>query len=380
MGPLAGITVVEIAGIGPGPFCAMMLADMGAEVIRVDRAENVAGGDPASPPADLNNRGRRSIGVDLKNPDGVAVVLDLVERADALIEGFRPGVAERLGIGPDDCLARNPRLVYGRMTGWGQDGPLAGAAGHDVNYIALAGALEPIGRRGEAPMPPLNLIGDYGGGGMLLAFGVVCGVVEAQRSGQGQVVDAAMVDGAAVLMTMTHALRAMGVWNDERGTNLLDTGAHFYNVYETADGKYVAIGSIEPQFYAELLRLTGLEGEELPWQHDRQEWPALKDRLAAIFKTKTRDEWRDLMEGTNVCFAPVLSIPEAIEHPHNVDRGTFVEVAGIRQPGPAPRFSRTVPEISSPPPHAGQHTDEVLAAAGFDPDRVAKLREAGAIA
>jgi alpha-methylacyl-CoA racemase len=380
MGPLAGITVVELAGIGPGPFAAMMLADMGAEVLRVDRAEDVSGGDPAHPPADFNNRGRRSIGVDLKNPDGVAVVLDLVEQADALIEGFRPGVAERLGIGPDDCLARNPGIVYGRMTGWGQDGPLAGAAGHDINYIALAGALEPIGRRGEAPMPPLNLIGDYGGGGMLLAFGVVCGVLEARRSGQGQVVDAAMVDGAAVLMTMTHALRAMGVWNDERGTNLLDTGAHFYNVYETADGKYVAIGSIEPQFYAELLRLTGLEGEELPWQHDRQEWPALKDRLAAIFRTRTRDEWRDLMEGTDVCFAPVLSIPEAIEHPHNVDRGTFVEVAGIRQPGPAPRFSRTPPEVSSPPPHAGQHTDEVLAAAGFDPDRVAKLREAGAIA
>jgi alpha-methylacyl-CoA racemase len=380
MGPLAGITVVEIAGIGPGPFCAMMLADMGAEVIRVDRAENVAGGDPASPPADLNNRGRRSIGVDLKNSDGVAVVLDLVERADALVEGFRPGVAERLGIGPEECLARNHKLVYGRMTGWGQDGPLAGAAGHDINYIALAGALDPIGRRGEAPVPPLNLIGDYGGGGMLLAFGVVCGVLEAQRSGRGQVVDTAMVDGAAVLMTMTHALRAMGIWNDERGTNMLDTGAHFYNVYETADGKYVSVGSIEPQFYAELLRLTGLEGEELPWQHDRQQWPALKERLAAIFKTKTRDEWSELMEGTDVCFAPVLSIPEAIEHPHNVDRRTFVEVAGIRQPGPAPRFSRTEPEITSPPPHAGQHTDEILAAAGFDADRVAKLREAGAIA
>ena len=379
MGPLAGITVVEIAGIGPGPFCAMMLADMGAEVIRVDRAENVAGGDPETPPADLNNRGRRSIGVDLKNPDGVAVVLELVERADALIEGFRPGVAERLGIGPDECLARNPKLVYGRMTGWGQDGPLAGAAGHDINYIALAGALDPIGRRGEAPVPPLNLIGDYGGGGMLLAFGVVCAVLEAQRSGRGQVVDTAMVDGAAVLMTMTHALRAMGVWDDERGTNLLDTGAHFYNVYETADGKYVSIGSIEPQFYAELLRLTGLEGEELPWQHDRAQWPALKERLAAIFKAKTRAEWCELMEGTDVCFAPVLTIPEAVEHPHNVDRGTFVEVAGIRQPGPAPRFSRTAPEISSPPPHAGQHTDEILAAAGFDADRVAKLREAGAI-
>jgi alpha-methylacyl-CoA racemase len=380
MGPLAGITVVEIAGIGPGPFCAMMLADMGAEVIRVDRAENVTGGDPTSPPADLNNRGRRSIGVDLKNPDGVGVVLDLVEQADALIEGFRPGVAERLGIGPEECLARNPKLVYGRMTGWGQDGPMAGAAGHDINYIALAGALDPIGRRGEAPVPPLNLIGDYGGGGMLLAFGVVCGVLEAQRSGQGQVVDTAMVDGAAVLMTMTHALRAMGIWNDERGTNMLDTGAHFYNVYETADAKYVSVGSIEPQFYAELLRLTGLEGEELPWQHDRQQWPALKERLAAIFKTRTRDEWSELMEGTDVCFAPVLSIPEAIEHPHNVDRGTFVEVAGIQQPGPAPRFSRTKPEISSPPPHAGQHTDEVLSAAGFDADRLAKLREAGAIA
>ncbi|HET6663307.1 MAG TPA: CaiB/BaiF CoA-transferase family protein [Acidimicrobiales bacterium] len=379
MGPLAGITVVEIAGIGPGPFCAMMLADMGAEVIRVDRAENVAGGDPETPPADLNNRGRRSIGVDLKNPDGVAVLLELVERADALIEGFRPGVAERLGIGPDECLARNPKLVYGRMTGWGQDGLLAGAAGHDINYIALAGALDPIGRRGEAPVPPLNLIGDYGGGGMLLAFGVVCAVLEAQRSGRGQVVDTAMVDGAAVLMTMTHALRAMGVWDDERGTNLLDTGAHFYNVYETADGKYVSIGSIEPQFYAELLRLTGLEGEELPWQHDRAQWPALKERLAAIFKAKTRAEWCELMEGTDVCFAPVLTIPEAMEHPHNVDRGTFVEVAGIRQPGPAPRFSRTAPEISSPPPHAGQHTDEILAAAGFDADRVAKLREAGAI-
>jgi alpha-methylacyl-CoA racemase len=381
MGPLAGFTVVEIAGIGPGPFCAMMLADMGAEVLRVDRAENVAGGDPANPPADLTNRGRRSIGVDLKNPDGVAVVLDLVERADALIEGFRPGVAERLGIGPDECLARNPKLVYGRMTGWGQDGPLAGAAGHDINYIALAGALDPIGRRGEAPVPPLNLIGDYGGGGMLLAFGVVCGALEAQRSGKGQVVDTAMVDGAAVLMTMTHALRAMGIWEDERGTNMLDTGAHFYNVYETADGKYVSIGSIEPQFYAELLRLTGLEGQELPWQHDRLEWPALKERLAAIFKTRTRDEWSELMEGTDVCFAPVLSIPEALEHPHNVDRSTFVEVAGIRQPGPAPRFSRTAPEISSPPPHAGQHTDEILSAVlNFDADRVAKLREAGAIA
>jgi alpha-methylacyl-CoA racemase len=380
MGPLAGVTVIEIAGIGPGPFCGMMLADMGAEVIRVDRADNVRGGDPDPPPADLLNRGRLSIGVDLKSPDGVEVVLDLAEKADALIEGFRAGVAERLGIGPDECLARNPRLVYGRMTGWGQDGPYARAAGHDINYIALAGALEPIGRRGEAPVPPLNLVGDFGGGGMLLAFGVVCGVLEAQRSGQGQVIDAAMVDGAAALMTMTHAFRAMGIWDDERGTNILDTGAHFYDVYETADGKYVSIGSIEPQFYAELLRLTGLEGEDLPWQHDRARWPALKERMAAVFKAKTRDEWCELMEGTDVCFAPVLSIPEAIEHPHNVHRGTFVEVAGIPQPGPAPRFSRTPPQIAAPPPHAGQHTDDVLAAAGFDADRIAKLRVTGAVA
>ena len=380
MGPLAGVTVIEIAGIGPGPFCGMMLADMGAEVIRVDRADNVRGGDPDLPPADLLNRGRRSVGVDLKSPDGVEVVLELVEQADALIEGFRAGVAERLGIGPDECLARNPKLVYGRMTGWGQDGPYARAAGHDINYIALAGALEPIGRRGEAPVPPLNLVGDFGGGGMLLAFGVVCGVLERQRSGQGQVIDAAMVDGAATLMTMTHAFRAMGIWDDERGTNMLDTGAHFYDVYETADGKYVSIGSIEPQFYAELLRRTGLEGEDLPWQHDRAQWPALKERLAAIFRAKTRDEWCELMEGTDVCFAPVLTIPEAIEHPHNVHRGTFVEVASIPQPGPAPRFSRTSPEVTAPPPHPGQHTDDVLAAAGFDADRIAKLRATGAVA
>jgi alpha-methylacyl-CoA racemase len=380
MGPLAGITVIEIAGIGPGPYCGMLLADLGADVIRIDRAQAVTGGDPASPPADLLARGRRSVGVDLKNPDGVEVVLGLVERADALIEGFRPGVTERLGIGPDDCLARNPRLVYGRMTGWGQDGPYASTAGHDINYISLAGALEPIGRRGEAPVPPLNLVGDFGGGGLLLAFGLVAALLEVTRSGRGQVIDAAMVDGAASLMTMTHSFRAMGLWNDERGTNMLDTGAHYYDVYETADGRYVSVGSIESQFYAELLRLTGLEGEDLPAQNDRSQWPALKERLAGIFRTKTRDEWCALMEGTDVCFAPVLSIPEATEHPHNVARGTFVEVAGITQPGPAPRFSRTPGEIRRPPAHAGQHTDEVLTEAGFDADRLAKLREAGAIA
>jgi len=380
MGPLAGITVIELAGIGPGPFCGMMLADMGADVIRVDRAQSVQGGDPGRPPADLLARGRRSIGVDLKSPDGVEVVLSLVERADALIEGFRPGVTERLGLGPDECLARNPRLVYGRMTGWGQDGPYASTAGHDINYISLAGALDPIGRRGQAPVPPLNLVGDFGGGGLLLAFGIVSGLLEARTSGQGQVIDAAMVDGAAALMTMTHSLRAMGIWNDERGTNMLDTGAHFYDVYETADGGYVSVGSIEPQFYAELLRLTGLEGEELPVQHDRRQWPALKERMAAVFRTKTRDEWCEIMEGTDVCFAPVLTIPEAVAHPHNVHRGTFVEVAGIPQPGPAPRFSRTEAAIARPPAHAGQHTDEILAEAGLDADRIAKLRETGAIA
>jgi len=380
MGPLSGITVIEIAGIGPGPYCGMMLADMGADVIRIDRAGSVQGGDPERPPADFLARGRRSVGVDLKSPDGVEVVLSLVEKADALIEGFRPGVTERLGIGPDDCLARNPRLVYGRMTGWGQEGPYASTAGHDINYISLAGALDPIGRAGQPPTPPLNLVGDFGGGGLLLAFGIVTGLLEARASGQGQVIDAAMVDGAASLMTMTHSLRAMGIWNDERGTNMLDTGAHFYDVYETSDGRYVSIGSIEPQFYAELLRLTGLEGEDLPWQQDRSQWPAMKERLAAIFRTRTRDEWCAAMEGTDVCFAPVLGIPEAYEHPHNVARGTFVEVAGLRQPGPAPRFSRTAPEVSGPPAHAGQHTDEVLSGAGFDAERIAKLRETGAIA
>jgi alpha-methylacyl-CoA racemase len=318
--------------------------------------------------------------VDLKHADGVELVLRLAERADALIEGFRPGVMERLGLGPDVCLARNPSLVYGRMTGWGQEGPLAQAAGHDINYIALAGALDPIGRRGEPPVPPLNLVGDFGGGGMFLAFGVACALVERARSGRGQVVDAAMVDGAAVLMTMMHSFRAMGMWNDERGTNLLDTGAHFYDVFETRDGKFVSIGSIEPQFYAELLKLTGLEGSDLPRQMDRARWPEAKARLAEVFRGKTRDEWCRIMEGTDVCFAPVLSMGEAYEHPHNVARGTFVDVAGRRQPGPAPRFSRTRPEIARPPCHAGQHTDEALADWGFPPADLARLREAKAIA
>jgi alpha-methylacyl-CoA racemase len=369
---------VEIAGIGPGPFCAMMLADMGAEVVRVDRAQGVSG-LPGNNQFDLINRGRRSVGVDLKHADGVETVLRLVEHADALVEGFRPGVAERLGIGPDACHERNPRLVYGRMTGWGQDGPMAQAAGHDINYIALAGALEPIGRAGERPLPPLNLIGDFGGGGMLLAFGIACALVDSQRSGKGQVIDAAMVDGAAVLMTFVHGLRSMGFWEDGRGTNLLDTGAWFYEVYETGDGKFVSVGSLEPQFYAELLRLSGLDQEDLPAQMDRDTWPAMKERLADVFRTKTRDEWCQIMEGTDVCFAPVLAMGEAPDHPHNRARGTFVEVGGVIQPGPAPRFSRTSPQISGPPPIPGQHTDEVLAGWGFSATEIEKLREAGAV-
>ena len=379
-GPLQGIRVIEIAGIGPGPFAAMMLADMGAEVLRVDRAQSVGGAEPSQRSYDLLSRGRRSIGVDLKRPEGVAAVLRLVERADALLEGFRPGVMERLGLGPDVCLGRNPRLVYGRMTGWGQEGPLAHAAGHDINYIALAGTLHGIGRRGERPVPPLNLVGDFGGGGMLLAFGIACALVERQRSGKGQVVDAAMVDGAAVLATMMHGFLALGMWQDERGVNLLDTGAHFYETFETADGKYVAIGSIEPQFYAELVKLTGLEGETLPRQMDRAQWPAMKERLAAIFKSRTREEWCRRMEGTDVCFAPVLSLREAPAHPHNRHRSTFVEIEGVVQPAPAPRFSRTAPEVPRPPVHPGQHTREALRDWGFSPDEVARLEAAKAIA
>jgi alpha-methylacyl-CoA racemase len=381
MGPLHGVKVIELAGIGPGPFCAMLLADMGADVIRIERAAAVRGGDPADPPKDVLTRNRRSIGVDLKSPDGVEAVLRLVEQADIIMEGFRPGVTERLGLGPEDCMARNPRIVYGRMTGWGQEGPYAQAAGHDINYIALAGALEPIGRKGQAPVPPLNLVGDFGGGGMFLAFGVVCALLEARQSGEGQVVDAAMVDGAATLMSMFWGMSAMGVWNPERGTNLLDTGAHFYDVYECADGKYISLGSIEPQFYAELLRLSGLgEDADFAKQMDRGQWPALKEKVAATFKTKTRDEWCSIMEHTDVCFAPVLSLAEAPQHPHNAARGTFVEVGGLTQPAPAPRFSRTNGELRRPPAHPGQDTDEVLADFGFDADEIAKLRDTGAVA
>jgi len=368
--------VIEMAGIGPGPFAAMMLADMGADVIRIDRP---GARGPAEPQRDVLNRGRPSVAVDLKHPDGVGVVLRLVESADALIEGFRPGVMERLGLGPDVCLERNPRLVYGRMTGWGQEGPMAHAAGHDINYIALAGALGCFARRGERPVPPLNLVGDFGGGGMLLAFGVVCALLEASRSGKGQVVDAAMVDGTAVLMTMIWGFRAMGLWRDEPGTNLLDTGAPFYDVYECADGRYVAIGALEPQFYAELLERTGLAKEDLPHQLDRERWEVLRQRFTELFRTKTRDEWCALLEGSDACFAPVLSMPEAAEHAHNRARATFVAPDGIVQPAPAPRFSRTRPEIRRPPAAPGADTDGALGAWGFSPEEIAKLRALGAI-
>jgi alpha-methylacyl-CoA racemase len=378
MGPLKGYRIIEIAGIGPGPFACMMLADLGADIIRLERPTGPRGVDGV--PASVSNRSRRSVGIDLKNADAVELVLRLCEGADALIEGFRPGVAERLGIGPDECLAHNPRLVYGRMTGWGQDGPYASMAGHDINYISLGGALAHFGRPGEKPVPPINMVGDFGGGGMLLAFGVVCALLEAKGSGQGQVVDASMVDGTATLMAMIHGLNAMGLWNQEKGTNLIDGGAHFYDAYETADGKYVSIGSIEPQFYAELLRLTGLDGEDLPHQMDREQWPALKERMAAIFKQKTRDEWCLIMEGTDVCFAPVLTMEEAPSHPHNVARGTFVEVAGVVQPAPSPRFSRTPGEISRPPSAPAADTDEALSDWGLSDAEVAKLRSAGAIA
>ncbi len=381
-GPLTGYRIIEIAGIGPGPFAAMMLADMGAEVIRVERAQSVRGPAPDTAHWDVLLRGRRNIALDLKNPDGVATLLDLVEKADGLIEGFRPGVMERLGIGPDVCLERNPKLVFGRMTGWGQEGPYAQSAGHDINYIALAGSLAHFGRGGQTPVPPLNMVGDFGGGGMFLAFGVVCALLETQRSGQGQVVDTAMVDGAATLMSMFWAMKTIGMFDENApGTNLLDTGAHFYDVFECADGKYVSLGSIEPQFYAELMRLTGLAGDsEFAQQMDKAQWPHLKDRLREVMLTKTRDEWCALMEHTDVCFAPVLTMSEAAQHPHNVERGTFVEIAGAMQPAPAPRFSRTVPQIDSPPAHAGQHSRQILADWGFDSDRIESLVAGGAVA
>jgi alpha-methylacyl-CoA racemase len=374
LGPLAGYKIIELAGIGPGPFCGMLLSDLGAEVIRVDRPSG--GGRPK----DVLTRGRKSIAVDLKSPEGKEVVLKLCESADAIFEGFRPGVTERLGLGPADCTARNPKLVYGRMTGWGQDGPMAQAAGHDINYIALSGALSAIGRQGEKPVPPLNLVGDFGGGGMVLALGILAAMLEAQKSGKGQVIDTAMVDGAAILMSMFYSMAAIGAHSPERGTNLLDTGAHFYDTYETSDGEYISLGSIEPQFYALLVEKAGLDPEEFSAQMDRSKWPEFKDKITKVFKTKTRAEWCDIMEGTDVCFAPVLSMTEAAEHPHNKTRGTFSEVDGLLQPSPAPRFSRTSPELTHGSRMAGEDTADVLKAVGYSDENIAALVESGAVA
>jgi len=378
MGPLQGIRVVELAGIGPGPFCAMLLADLGADVIRVDRPRG-AGGLP-DPVAATAGRGRRSIVVDLKHPAGAGVVLDLVAGADVLIEGFRPGVAERLGLGPEVCLDRNPRLVYGRMTGWGRTGPYAAMAGHDIDYIALAGALHAIGTE-ESPVPPLNLVGDYGGGALYLAVGILAALVERQQSGRGQVVDAAMVDGAASLMTVFYELHAAGLWRDAREVNLLDGGAPFYRTYRTADDRYVAVGALEPAFYQELVTGLGLDGEELPAQMDQRRWPELRERFAAAFRERSRDEWERIFAGTDACVAPVLSLDEAPAHPHNVARGTFVTTPDGPVPAPAPRFDRSpaaIPEGGAPVP--GASTDDLLREAGYDEAQIAELRRDGVVA
>jgi alpha-methylacyl-CoA racemase len=357
----------------------MMLADMGADVIRVERPTSLRTAVGIAGDSNPVGRGRRSVAIDLKQSEASELVLRLVESADALIEGFRPGVAERLGIGPEVCLSRNPRLVYGRITGWGQHGPLAARSGHDINYIALAGTLGAIGRAGGAPVPPLNLIGDYGGGGMLLVAGVLAAIIEAARSGRGQVVDAAMLDGAALLSTVVYGLWAAGDWRDDRGVNVLDTGAHFYEVYETADGAFVAVGAVEPQFYAELLNRIGLDRDELPEQWDRAEWPALKSRFAAVFRTKTRDEWSAIFEGSDACVTPVLSWGEVATHPHLRARRTYREIDGVLQPGPAPRFARTPSANDLPPPRAGQHTEEVLLQSGLTAEEICGLRESGTI-
>ena len=375
-GPLNGYTFIELAGIGPGPFCGMMLADMGATVIRVDRP----GGNPmAEMGHSVLSRNRRHLAVDMKHPDGVATILRLCKTADGLFEGFRPGVTERLGVGPEACMAANPKLVYGRMTGWGQDGPLAHAAGHDMNYIALSGALHAMGRAGEKPAIPLNLVGDFGGGGMMLAFGMVCAVLEAQRSGKGQVVDSAMTEGSAALMAMFYGMKNQGLYNGQRGTNLLDGGAPFYDVYETADGEYVSIGSIEPQFYALLCQHAELPMEDFGKQMDSRLWPEMKEKLATIIKQKTRDQWCDIMEGTDVCFAPVLSLDEAPNHAHNVARDAFIKVDGEVQPAPTPRFSRTPSAAPSGKTSSGAHSVAVLHASGFDETEIEALRHAGVI-
>jgi alpha-methylacyl-CoA racemase len=379
-GPLHGIRVVEIGSIGPGPFCAMVLADLGADVLRVDRT---SGGGLVGPNSDhrteLLNRGRRSIGVDLKHPDGPEVVLTLVEGADALVEGFRPGVTERLGIGPKECFARNPALVYGRMTGYGQDGPMAQAVGHDLNYIALSGALGMIGRRDQPPTPPLSLIGDFGGGGLMLALGVIAALLERASSGKGQVIDAAMTDGSALLMTAFYGYTQTGAWSPERGTNIVDSGAPFYDVYETADGRWLSVAAMEPHFYAALLEILGLADQDLPPQHDKARWPEMKERFATVISSRTRDQWCAAAEGVEACMAPVLEFEELEHDPHLAARGTFVRHHGLLQPVPAPRFSRTPATLSHRPPMPGEHTSEALLDWGFSSEQIGELEQAGAI-
>jgi len=377
MGPLSGYKVIELAGIGPNPMACMILADMGADVLIVDRAP---GGDEARL-TDVSFRGKRSIALNLKSPEGVETLLKLVEQADVLSEGFRPGVTERLGFGPEVCLARNPKLIYARMTGWGQTGPLAMAAGHDINYISITGPLHACGRPGERPVPPMNLVGDFGGGGMLHAMGILAALLEAQKSGVGQVIDSAMTDGSAMLMWMMHSMHASGSWDaTDRGVNMLDGGAHFYDTYQTADGKYVSIGSIEPQFYALLVEKTGVDRERFTaLKEDKSQWPALKAELAAVIKTKTQAEWCAVMEGTDVCFAPVLPFTEAPNHPHNQARGTYITVDGQVQPGPAPRFSRTVSEVRHGPRAAGFGAEDALREYGFSDQKIAELRANGVL-
>lgn len=375
MGPLSGFKVVEFAGLGPAPFATMLLADMGAEVLRIDRK----GAPPLLPQRyDILARGRRSAFLDLKAPLGLAAALRLVAAADVLIEGFRPGVMERLGLGPQPCLQRNPRLIYGRMTGWGQSGPLADAAGHDINYVALSGVLHSVGTRASGPIPPVNLVGDFGGGGMLLAFGIVCALLEAHGSGQGQVVDAAMTDGSALLMAMLYSLKANGLWGG-RGENLIDGGAPHYATYQCADGKWVALGALEPQFYALFLAKAGIDDADFADRHDRSRWPEMRRKLEALFRTRRRDEWCALLEGTDACLSPVLDLDEAPLHPHNQARNTFVDHDGVVQPTPAPRFSRTPGQLNVPPPRPGEHTEAALADWGFDAREIEALKAAGAV-